>query len=275
MMPIKGALLTASSLLAFASALGVPPPPQPLEWGTIGDSWDSGVAYSDSVAYDNNKGNCLRLKDAYGAQMEADHTWTGAGGQTFHFEGCSGAQLVNMFASNGQIQGTGKPTFVVMTVGGNNAGFGALVDNCIYHGNPFGNYGPPWNDDPNGEGACKKSLASAANYIHHNGDGGLGSDFQKTLDDLFRSDQAKARSEFYLYVTGYAHFFNVDTDDCDEWSFSPWWVSQGPLVVKGLRVEMNNLLQDFLQVYVGFMHIQPFTRACLAVTNWIAIAKRD
>jgi hypothetical protein len=251
---IKGVFIAWPALLSFASAIGGPIlVPQPFEWGTIGDSWDSGVAYNEKVAYDNNKDDCLRLKDAYGAQMEADHTWTGIEGQEFHFQGCSGSRLVNMVAERGQIQRTGKPFLVVMTVGGNNANFGAIADNCVYHGNPFGNYGPSWHDDPNGVGECKKSLKGAADYINNKGNGGLASDFRNTLDDIFKSNAAKARGEFYLYVTGYAHFFNVDTDDCDYWSFSPWWIADGkPLLKKGLRVEMNNLLQSFLQVYVGF-----------------------
>lgn len=63
------------------------------ERGTIGDSWDSGVAYSDAVAYDDNADNCLRIKYAYGAQMESDASWT-KGKQNSTSQGVPGRNLL-------------------------------------------------------------------------------------------------------------------------------------------------------------------------------------
>ena len=132
--------------------------------------------------------------------------------QNFHFAGCSGARLVHMVADNGQIKKTGSPSVIVMTVGGNNAGFGTLVDNCIYHGVPGGEYGAPFHDDPDGTGECTKSLAAAEKYINDPEIGGWANDFSQTLDDIFMTDQARSHDQFWLYVTGYVPFFNNATD---------------------------------------------------------------
>ncbi|KAI0406386.1 hypothetical protein F4802DRAFT_113713 [Xylaria palmicola] len=58
-------------------------------WGSVGDSWASGVSYSTTqhTDYDDDKYGCHRWKDSYGPIMERDTTWT-TGAQTFHFAAC-------------------------------------------------------------------------------------------------------------------------------------------------------------------------------------------
>jgi hypothetical protein len=80
------------------------------------------------------------------------------------------------------------------------------------------------------------------------------------LDDLFKwaKDEKKLPS-FYLYVTGYAHFFNENTDDCDKWSFSafPRFADDMPLLTKPLRKEINGLAEQFMTVYVRTIPMPP------------------
>lgn len=45
-------------------------PRGPFSWGTVGDSWASGVAYSSDTTYDNNAGGCMRLITAYKSLMQ-------------------------------------------------------------------------------------------------------------------------------------------------------------------------------------------------------------
>jgi hypothetical protein len=189
--------------------------------------------------------------------MEADTSWT-YGKQKFHFGGCSAARLVNMVAENGQIQQTESPLVIIMTAGGNNANFGEIIDNCIYQGDPTVSYGPPYDDDLDGKGLCKKSLATGQAYINNSGTDGLATQFRQTLDDIFKTDQARSHDEFWLYVTGYAHFFNVDTDECDNWSFSPnTTIYNRPTLTKTLRVEINQILTQFNDIYVRFPFLLP------------------
>ena len=221
----------------------------PLVWGTVGDSWDAGVAYNNTIAYDDNQDKCLRLKDAWGPQMAADDSWV-TSGQTFTFAGCSGSKLKDIAAPGfqHQLQKMHSPSFVAMTSGGNNAGFGAIVDNCIYHGRVF-NYGLPCHNDPDGIGECKKSIASANQYI--NDGNGLISDLRNTIDDIFLSVAGSGQQEFSLYVTGYVEFFNADTTDCNDWTFAPIWVQVNqPLLTQELREALNAHLNSFNQIYV-------------------------
>lgn len=77
-----------------------------------------------------------------------------------------------------------------------------------------------------------------------------------TLDDVFQTDQAKSHDEFWLYVLGYAHLFNVDTngpDTCDDWSFQYLTAnssgSQNPKVTQVLRRRINDVTQMVLNTY--------------------------
>jgi hypothetical protein len=224
-----------------------PDPPAPtddgkFEWAVIGDSWSSGVAYSKNNAYDLN--GCFRTTEAWGAQMEGDATWT-VNPQNFHFAACGGATMDKLKSS--QIGNTGSPSLIVSTVGGNNAFFGTTVDNCVYQGK-LGSYGNPWDQDPDGTGSCKQSLQKTQDYIDNAAEG-LPHDLTLTLDDLFASDQAHSRPEFYMYLSSYAKFFNADAEPCNDWSFAPAWRFWKPKLVQGLRKEFNDKLDAFHAVY--------------------------
>lgn len=56
-------------------------------WGSLGDSWASGVSSSQDTHYDGDKYDCHRWKDSYGPIMERTTTWT-TGLQSFHFAAC-------------------------------------------------------------------------------------------------------------------------------------------------------------------------------------------
>ena len=135
-------------------------------YGVIGDSWGSGVSYSTDVLYDNNLDECLRTKESHGPQMEADPNWSGHDPSGLRDAACSGSQLVDIVLGQHQMGKVGdSPNVVVMTSGGNNAGFGHIVDVCIYHSDPTHNYGLPYYKDPTGTGDCAVALAAASAYI--------------------------------------------------------------------------------------------------------------
>jgi hypothetical protein len=46
-----------------------------LSWGSLGDSWNSGIAWSSETSWDNNRAGCLRAKRAYTGQMIDDRSW--------------------------------------------------------------------------------------------------------------------------------------------------------------------------------------------------------
>ena len=102
----------------------------------------------------------------------------------------------------------GQPNVVIMTSGGNNCGFGTIVDVFVYHSMPLTNYGPAYADDTNGSGACAKALSNAENYITNT----LQQDLVNTIKDILADPNVKPNSDFLLYLTGYVQFFGTDYD---------------------------------------------------------------
>lgn len=138
--------------------------------------------------------------------MAQNQSWV-SNGQNFTFAGCSGATLVKMAGSgdDSQDRKITSPTMLTMMVGGNNAGFGAAVDNCIYHGIPGVDYGPPFDQDSAGTGKCHASLDFANDYVHNEttvGGKGLKIDIIKTLDDIMRDMAGQGTKEFTLCKLG-------------------------------------------------------------------------
>ena len=185
----------------------------------MGDSWGSGVSYNTDVLYDDNRDDCLRTKESHGPQMEADQSWVGHDPSGLRDAACSGSQLGDIVAGQHQMGKVGdSPAVVVMTSGGNNAGFGHIVDVCIYHSDPTHNYGNPYWNDPDGSGDCAKALANATEYITNPDK--MPFDLARTLDDVL-NDPASKNPDFLLYLTGYAQFFGTDYDpwcDFEYWS---------------------------------------------------------
>ncbi|KAJ9668302.1 hypothetical protein H2201_001732 [Coniosporium apollinis] len=245
---------------SIAAPALIPPPPLeilgslPFKWAAIGDSWASGVTYALNGAtdYDNNKDGCMRIKHAYSAQMSNDDTWT-TGKQDMSFAACSGSKLVNMAVLNPQMPKTGdRPRIITMTAGGNDAGFFNVVINCVYQQYLLINYGPAY-PDPNG--LCAIAIKNATDYIERAAGSnpdvlGLSEDLAATLDDIFASNKIGDRESFRLYVTGYAHFFNAETDWCTAGSFGAFPLIGGqPKLSKELRIAINGLVEKFNRVY--------------------------
>lgn len=219
------------------------------EWAAIGDSWATGVRAKDDDDYLSGSQECLRTKYAYGPQLEQDGSWPGESGQKFNFAACSGAILHDMAASDGgqqQVKNTGSPHLITMTAGGNNAGFFNIASNCLYQQDDK-DYGPEFADDPDGTGECAKAIKGSSDYI--NGVvGDIGRDLNATIADIVDSSQAQSHLDFFLYVTGYAHFFAVDDNWCDGYSFGAYPSRQPKLTLK-VRQAINGLTEDLNNVY--------------------------
>lgn len=214
-------------------------------WASVGDSWASGVSYSTAqhTDYDNDKYNCHRWINAYGALMSRDTTWT-TNPQTFNFAACSGAILVNIFAEkqgdnpSPQMDQVGNPMMITYHAGGNNCKFGSVINDCIYQ--PPGKKYDPQYPDPSG--ACGTVVGQSLTYINKQGDGGLYQDELNTVRDLLGHPAVKDNKDFKLYMLSYAHFFNVDTTWCNTVSFAPLanWGGNSPKLTQRLRTDIND-----------------------------------
>lgn len=186
--------------------------------------------------------------------MEKNSSWA-KDPQHFLFKACSGSRLSHMAKDdrNGkppQIEQVEDPQLIVMTAGGNNGRFFEIATNCVYHQDNK-DYGPPYERDPKHKGLCAKSLDSTLSYIEDTSPwSGLGYDLRVTLDDILKNEHTKKYKEFFIYVTGYVHFWNVDTEYCNEcvWSVNPGYQTT---LSKELRVAMNDAVQKFNERYAA------------------------
>ena len=232
------------------------------EWGSLGDSWASGVSFNGATTdYDNNTNGCLRWKNSYGPLMEADTTWTEKP-QDFHFAACSGAWLVHIKVdpqnrNPPQMQQVGSPMMLTYHAGGNNIHFGKIVTECLYATptqldlpNFGGGYDQPY---PDPSASCTKDVNWANGYINNMNmdekNPGLYLDELRTIRDILAWPTIAANPDFRLYVLGYAHFFNLGPNYCDNISFAPFVINQATTVPKGINLTppkvTNRLRTDF------------------------------
>ncbi|KAL9115233.1 MAG: hypothetical protein Q9227_001027 [Pyrenula ochraceoflavens] len=215
----------------------------------MGDSWASGVRYKDRVYGD---GTCLRNKDAYSVQLSEDTGWTDET-QKFKFVACSGArigaalgQAIDM-STDDDNKSKIKRKFGTMTLGGNDAGFYQVAVDCFYQYNPQPDaYGPPY-PDPNS--ACKKALQGVRDNIANAADK---VNIFAAIDAVMNYQRHDmSNPDFDLYVTGYAHFFNVDDDStwCNDQSFGVLPLFHKPLLSLELRREVNDLTSRLNALY--------------------------
>lgn len=184
-------------------------------------------------------------------------------GQDFIFAACSGARFTDMAPS--QMSQTGSPRFVTMTIGGNDMNFFNIAVNCIYQPELQTDYGLDYDIDPNCTGQCCQAIKASQQSI----DESLENDLTTALDDIFDTHNIDKAADFYLYVTGYVHFFNVDTTWCNTASFgatihSPKLTQQKRVAINNGVQQVNSKYQQIISAYnppksmhVGFVDISP------------------
>lgn len=103
-----------------------PPPPRPLRYGALGDSYSSGEgAYMDGGTYD--AGHCHKSSHAYPFEIKRR---LGISDANFRFQACSG-DVVNQVKA--QISGFGSRSLDLVTVSvmGNDVGFRPIIEKCV------------------------------------------------------------------------------------------------------------------------------------------------
>lgn len=183
------------------------------------------------------------------------------------FVACSGSQLRHINEGEPgnpdrppQIDQIGKVDIMTLSIGGNNLGFADIITNCIYRPAWSTDYGPEY---PNNTGSCYKSIQSARDNIDR-----FEQYIRGTLQDTLRRqrdpDWNRNDFDFYLFLLGYAHYFNVDTTECNTWSFGLWPIDDGkhkPKLTLELRRALKDLVQAVNDMYRGVVNqvSQPYT----------------
>ncbi|KAM0809507.1 putative SGNH hydrolase-type esterase domain-containing protein [Seiridium cardinale] len=126
--------------------------------------------------------------------------------------------------------------------GGNNCGFGEVVEKCIYQPG-FRDWGPEY-PDPAGE--CGKSFNAKNAYIKDAGDFGLYQQEMDTIKDILKHSAVKDNDNFHLYIMGYAQFFNQGDNYCNDISFGALAPVYGPApkLMNRLRTDLNSAVHS-------------------------------
>jgi len=203
--------------------------------------------------------SCRRIRDAYSPQLlndfdwdHQDQSWANGKIPSLYFQACSGAKFD---AIPGQLDDMDKqisdreakyrkdtnpkltdvvPEFATMTIGGNDAGFFGVVSNCIFHNDIGRDYGP---DYPDPKGECAKVINETTHRVANDDEFAKG--LAEQIEHVLGHSKFKDKSNFKLFVTGYARFFNQDDPACDKYGLR---LTGGPSLTRILRNAINDLV---------------------------------
>ncbi|KAH8668355.1 SGNH hydrolase-type esterase domain-containing protein [Xylariales sp. PMI_506] len=195
----------------------------------LGDSYSAGIG----TGFEGSENDCRQGLGAHPVLVARD-LLAGTGGANssgFQFESCTGSTtaqlLVGGVGSQIDSLNASRPAdFALLSVGGNDLGFFEVMNACIFR---FYNFY---------SGTCETALAHTQERLDSD-------DFENRLRiviiELLNKVKWEKKPWFQITITGYARFFNDETDDCDEMSLGVWW--RGPKLKKELRVRMNAMVQ--------------------------------
>jgi hypothetical protein len=160
------------------------------EWAALGDSFASGPG-----AGKRSNWWCSRYDGAYGNLINNDQSLGVNPNRNFHYLACLGQTTSEILRD--QVNSlSNQQMMITMSAGGNDVGFGDLVDACIYQYEKRN-----WECDPQLE-KTKKAI--------------LGDEFSQNLDKLMQATVKKlAYPNSRVFWTAYSKFFDTTTKDCD------------------------------------------------------------
>ena len=191
------------------------------KWAALGDSFAAGIGAGTRLT---GWGDwyCSRYDGSYPSVINSSPSLGSATGRDFKYYACSGAVTTDIM---GQIKGLNGLQMATLSVGGNDANLKDILHACIYQ----------WNKDPQLD--CDKTLANSQSTIES-------PTFSKNLDDVLNALKGvMANSDAKIYWTGYSHFWDASTDQCDQvtWAFK-YNIGHRQYLTQSRRATMNNLV---------------------------------
>ncbi|CEJ81358.1 hypothetical protein VHEMI01489 [[Torrubiella] hemipterigena] len=195
----------------------------------LGDSYSAGIGTS----FNGTENDCRVGLHAYPNLIWEDLSrLRGLGNDSFQHLSCTGATIEDALAGaeRSQVDNiniTDAADFALLSIGGNDLGFFEIMNSCIFRFFSFYS------------GTCESAIAESAKAI-------ASPTFDQHLRLLIMEILDRVRWEkkpwFSIFITGYARFFNAETDECDDHSLGVWW--RGPKLKKELRQQMNDMVQE-------------------------------
>lgn len=202
---------------------------RPAGFIALGDSYSAGIG----TGLDGPEDECRHGVHAYPALMQADLVdREGANTTSFQFLSCTGSTTDNLLSGGATSQidnlnTTINADFALLSVGGNDLGFFDIMNSCIFRF--YSVY----------SGTCEAALRRSDEQL-------ASPDFEHRLKlaimEILNRVKWEKKPWFTIFMTGYARFFNVETDECDESSFGVWW--RGPKLKRELRQRMNRMVLE-------------------------------
>ncbi|KAI4244220.1 MAG: hypothetical protein LQ352_006885 [Teloschistes flavicans] len=222
----------------------------------MGDSYASGVGAGPQDGWNI----CLRFPEAYPAVMQNGDGALDPKPEKWNNVACSGNtfdQILNKeFLDKPESDGLygerprwgDAPEFITLTMGGNDVGILNLVATCIYSLKPAGKNCDQVIDDGNKVLQNPDFAKNATKVI------------QKALD---KGRGTSVGDKFAVYVSGYARFFNQDTEQCNTVTFKPSWnpitaeylTQERRKKMNDLALALNKLLKDVAESFPGDQYV--------------------
>ncbi|KAH6604079.1 hypothetical protein Trco_007525 [Trichoderma cornu-damae] len=211
------------------------PGSRPAGFIALGDSYSAGIG---TGLFNGTEDDCRHGHHAYPMLVQddlkrgqGDGDGDGDGdGPTFQFLSCTGSTIDDVLAGAersqiDQFNTTSTADFALLSIGGNDLGFFDIMNSCIFRFYSFYS------------GTCEDALRRADEQM-------ASAQFEQRLGLVIMEILDRVRWEkrpwFTITVTGYARFFNADTDECDDYSFGMWW--RGPKLKRALRQRVNDMV---------------------------------
>ncbi|KAK5988770.1 Lipase 1-like protein [Cladobotryum mycophilum] len=203
---------------------------KPAGFIALGDSYSAGIG---TGLFNGTEDDCRHGVHAYPMLIYNDvANISDADSDTpaLQFLSCTGSTINDMLAGAqhsqiDQLNTSINVDFALLSIGGNDLGFFEIMNSCIFR---FYNFY---------SGTCETALRNADQQM-------AGPEFENRLRLVIMEILDRVRWEkhpsFTITITGYARFFNADTEDCDDYSLGIWW--RGPKLTRELRRQMNEMV---------------------------------
>lgn len=193
-----------------------------VNWAAMGDSYASGIG---AGVRGSNSGDytCSRYTEAYPNVMNVVLDGTAPDQRQFFYVACSGAQTNNVRDDQAN-NFVWDVDIATLSIGGNDIGFFDIINNCIFQFYITA--------------SCQDQINIAQGKIDSE-------EFHANLDGAIGKILANARaSQFRLYMSGYAHFWNTDSMQCEDVTWSWWNRADPPKLTRDLRIKLNALTSN-------------------------------
>lgn len=212
-------------LFTLAHALLVDLSPRITSYAALGDSYASGDGAGSPRILPHFDIACGRFSDAYPVQI-ANSSDLDIEEPAFKNLACGGQSTLTVL--RGQVPQIEDSQIVTLTVGGNEVDFFGILNECVHQWRPLSTCDTEWQKS--------MSLIESNEFIDNYG---------RLVKETVQTLKPGAR----LLVTGYAKFFNEETEYCDHVTFSR--TDPSNLLTREVRTKLNDLINKLNDVIVA------------------------